>query len=1495
MALSAINKFILYGFLAPDSAQTGEVLCRTAEAASLVRFERIDRSIDEQVYLQICTTLLHCIICPAGKLLSDSAVWLCVKTCYEISISETLSPIVCRFAEDVLMQMVLSVFSHVSSMPGEDAGDMGTLALRDPLLPLPTELGSDHTPHNAQCVLFICRWLFSLVDPQKSSEQRRVYGLGLVNVALETSGQMIGLIPPVVEMIGHDLCKYLLQNSHSNSVPILSLSLRVIFNLFNSSVKGNLKVQLEVFFNTIHLRVPAAHVSSDSDEEMPYEKKELVLESLVEFCSEPELMVDLFCNYDLDLSSSNLFEKLTAFLAANTFSDTGHFNSLHRLCLEALLAVVESVAQMFCQPSSTLHLSEDTAGDDTLTKTKAEKKLIKQAADQWNKNKKKSLGTLASMGAIPSATDPEGIAKFLRQTPGLDLDSVGEFFGKISDEFNQSVFAQFVLTFDFAGKGLDMALRVFLESFKLPGEAQQVSTILEAFAARYFEHNPDASANEDTIFILSFSIIMLNTDLHNDGVKNKMTLEEFIRNNRGIDDGKDLPQEFLTSIYNEIRDNEIKMTPDVEAMGGEGGLAVDDKQWEQLLRSQSGGQISSGGATLAVGRDMFTLIWHQVVSAMCMSLDTSSPVHDERVVHKVLAAFEHVVHIAGFFQLQDILNNAIVSLCKSLRKQAEVLSGLIERSGPAAAFRDSTSKKALQIVQTLFRVVHAHFSLLREAWLNVIECVVLLNRGQLKLLPTDLTDVDDFLDASGRPLASSVSQLATAAQRAGGEEELSFLNLFFPPEEEELEQKRAADQEAEVAMRATVATCDISGLFVTSKKLTAEILPHLITALVQCSGGVAQNGANQPAPQGNVFNDVLLSQIYCLEWLTNVCRHNLFRIDVLWPLVSSFFEDGLAAVQSATTSAAGPMKPRLFLERIVVSILRLCCYFEDGATISSPRGPRSPVDTLFATLRPLLQLPDAVVLSLGSRFTSGMLMLLRSNGSMLREEKSWEMVFEICDKFAQQPASSECTLESLHYIITSHPELYMHSGPRYMKILLNVAGTARKDSPVERSHTVANSLLFMHETLSSATGLSEVDSAERRVQTLVWLATQTLDPRPDAHNYAMSMLHKALFSSTVATPDADMMRRFFDEIFYRLLPEIIRHFRPGDDIRVKSFNLLSQAFLHNMALLRTLPDIDGFLAGYLGFTRQYFAGNHDETVLDSISGILRNTMMVMSVEGLLVAVPVWAEASALLDRFCPDLRQSLQPGGSPYAAVEAEVARKTAEAAAAKLAAEQEAERARSEADDARRTLAAMQKSQLGAPAPPPGPPSPAVPLSVDNLRAMKVSALQKLAVKRGIDEDLVDDTMEADRPKDALIELIMREEGPGPEEAPQPAVPAEPARPAEEPARPEEPGLRNGADDGLKEAERPAALAVAPPVAADDRPPPPSAPPPSAPPPSAPPPSAPPPSAPPPSAVEAAGVVEGSVGGATAGVAVTATVVVEQGLPVDGAAAVVAVAESPT
>lgn len=56
------------------------------------------------------------------------------------------------------------------------------------------------------------------------------------------------------------------------------------------------------------------------------------------------------------------------------------------------------------------------------------------------------------------------------------------------------------------------------------------------FSQRYYATNPSSSlVNVDTIFILAFAIIMLNTDLHSRNIKpeRKMRLEQFIKNLRG--------------------------------------------------------------------------------------------------------------------------------------------------------------------------------------------------------------------------------------------------------------------------------------------------------------------------------------------------------------------------------------------------------------------------------------------------------------------------------------------------------------------------------------------------------------------------------------------------------------------------------------------------------------------------------------------------------------------------------------------------------------------------------------------------------------------------------------------------------------------------------------------------------------------------------------------------------------------------------------------------
>lgn len=66
-----------------------------------------------------------------------------------------------------------------------------------------------------------------------------------------------------------------------------------------------------------------------------------------------------------------------------------------------------------------------------------------------------------------------------------------------------------------AGLGFDMAIRMYLESFRLPGEAQKINRIMETFGKRYHEQCPDLFHNTDVVYVLGYSVIMLNTDQHN--------------------------------------------------------------------------------------------------------------------------------------------------------------------------------------------------------------------------------------------------------------------------------------------------------------------------------------------------------------------------------------------------------------------------------------------------------------------------------------------------------------------------------------------------------------------------------------------------------------------------------------------------------------------------------------------------------------------------------------------------------------------------------------------------------------------------------------------------------------------------------------------------------------------------------------------------------------------------------------------------------------------
>ncbi|XP_062580125.1 IQ motif and SEC7 domain-containing protein 2-like isoform X3 [Saccostrea cucullata] len=192
---------------------------------------------------------------------------------------------------------------------------------------------------------------------------------------------------------------------------------------------------------------------------------------------------------------------------------------------------------------------------------KSRKRTYRIGLNMFNKKPEKGILFLSEQGFIGET--PGEVAHFLITRKGLSKQMIGEYLGNLQKPFNQQVLECFAQEIDLSGLQIDMALRKFQSYFRMPGEAQKIERLMEAFADRYCTCNPDQIKNFrnlDTIFLLAFAIIMLNTDAHNSSIKaeRKMKVEDFIRNMRDIDDGQDVDRDMLIGIYNRIQTQEFK-------------------------------------------------------------------------------------------------------------------------------------------------------------------------------------------------------------------------------------------------------------------------------------------------------------------------------------------------------------------------------------------------------------------------------------------------------------------------------------------------------------------------------------------------------------------------------------------------------------------------------------------------------------------------------------------------------------------------------------------------------------------------------------------------------------------------------------------------------------------------------------------------------------------------------------------------------------------------
>ncbi|GLB37099.1 putative pleckstrin homology domain containing protein [Lyophyllum shimeji] len=112
----------------------------------------------------------------------------------------------------------------------------------------------------------------------------------------------------------------------------------------------------------------------------------------------------------------------------------------------------------------------------------------------------------------------------------LHREKIAEWLGG-HGPINKLALHHYVNYFDFSGLRLDLAFRRLCAKLYLKGETQQVDRILEEFSRRYWECNPGGvygSAN--IVHAVSYSLLLLNTDLHVADLTTRMSRSQFVRN-----------------------------------------------------------------------------------------------------------------------------------------------------------------------------------------------------------------------------------------------------------------------------------------------------------------------------------------------------------------------------------------------------------------------------------------------------------------------------------------------------------------------------------------------------------------------------------------------------------------------------------------------------------------------------------------------------------------------------------------------------------------------------------------------------------------------------------------------------------------------------------------------------------------------------------------------------------------------------------------------------
>ncbi|OCF55504.1 Sec7 domain-containing protein [Kwoniella mangroviensis CBS 10435] len=1029
---------------------------------------------------------------------------------------------------------------------------------------------------------------------------------------------------------------------------------------------------------------------------VPNETKELMLDTLTQIALRPSFMVDCWVNFDCSTESEDIFERLMTFLTRGVYpsgppkgdGSTNLFDGLDNtqlLSLEILLSFVSTMAERL--DGSEEPWSPDYTGYEILIEQKSRKGVLLTGASLFNQKPKTGLAILEKEGIIsPEAGGEEteedkknlAIARFLRSSSRLDKKLVGEY---ISRPDQLGLLKAFIGLFDFKGKSIADAMRELLETFRLPGEAQPIARITETFAEHFFSFKPAEIVDQDAVYVLAYSVIMLNTDLHNPQNRKRMTIEDYKKNLRGVNGGKDFDPEYLASIHESIKKREIILP---EEHAGQHGF---EYAWKSLMqRSRTAGPMIICN-TAVFDEAMFKLSWRPLISSFAYAFTTSA--QDEHVIQKAITGFRQCASLAGHFRLLEVFDTIVQSLSSATGLLDETEDGYqmsnypsVEKEGQTLtvsplSIRFGQSYRSQLATVVLFTIANGNGSAIREGWLSIFEMFQTLFLHQL--LPTPMLQMEDFLAGTTTiPMKASAPTPQPERRPEGGL--LSTLSSYLLSpygQSNEVLVMETSDEDVENTLVAVdcLSSCKLEELYAEILALNVEaLLPALRAIRFLAESRTTAKLQARSEVRGETGSPVLVrfegqlpydpACVFHLEMMVSLASRSKENIAETWPIIFEYISSLLSSAQSYSV---------LLIERAVVGLLRLCLIVSEKPKLR---------DQLYIALDVLRSLPSTVLNSVSEQLMAGVARILEKDKSVVSSQTEWNLVIALFRATVAHPEASKVTLQIVQKMASSSGSSSAgESGPGLTNdnysgtvALLDEFATAAGAAAANRSQQNRRSASRQNQNTSLGPtverGLTALDSlyelrnvipgliaksglGEHEAFNTFWLppllviGKQCINGCSQIRQRAIAYLQRLLLSTQLLSSNisAEILLIIFDKILFPVLDELLKssqtaqsqtQYREMAETRLKACTLLCKIFLQYVIKLVEYGNpkvVEGLWVGVLDKLERFMRGERD--LMNEASESLKNVVLVMHSSNLLVPPP----ATGTEDTRTPEQRE----------------------------------------------------------------------------------------------------------------------------------------------------------------------------------------------------------------------------------------------------------------